>query len=240
MTYQAPVISLQQASIDQQEATILHDINLEIFKGEFVYLIGRTGSGKSSLLRCMYGDLELSSGTGKVANFDLVALDWKTIPFLRRKLGIIFQDFHLLMDRSVGDNLRFALDVTGWEDKNAINVKVEEVLTNVGMIHKIDAMPFRLSGGEQQRVAIARALLNEPEIVIADEPTGNLDPVTSEEIFNLLWNINQETQTTFLIGTHDFYTIEKYPGRIIKTFEGTIVEQGTSDISLGTSDQPFI
>lgn len=238
--YQAPVIELKNASIEQQEALILSDVNLEIFKGEFVYLIGRTGSGKSSLLRCMYGDLDLAAGSGKVADFDLNALDWKSIPFLRRKLGIIFQDFHLLMDRSVIDNLKFALEVTGWDDKNAIDIKVEEVLANVGMLHKSDAMPYRLSGGEQQRVAIARALLNEPEIVIADEPTGNLDPVTSEEIFNLLWNINQETQTTFLIGTHDFYTIEKYPGRIIKTFEGTIMEQNTRDISMGANDQPFI
>jgi len=238
--YQAPVIELVDAAIAQQDTIILKEVNLEIFKGEFVYLIGRTGSGKSSLLRCMYGDLELSKGTGKVANFDLRTLDWKSIPFLRRKLGIIFQDFHLLMDRSVGENLKFALEVTGWEDKAAIAVKVEEVLANVGMLHKKDAMPYRLSGGEQQRVAIARALLNEPEIVIADEPTGNLDPVTSEEIFNLLWNINQETQTTFLIGTHDFYTIEKYPGRIIKTYEGTILEQDTRDISMGANDQPFI
>ncbi len=238
--YQAPVIELVDAAIAQQDTIILKEVNLEIFKGEFVYLIGRTGSGKSSLLRCMYGDLELSKGTGKVANFDLRTLDWKSIPFLRRKLGIIFQDFHLLMDRSVGENLKFALEVTGWEDKAAIAIKVEEVLANVGMLHKKDAMPYRLSGGEQQRVAIARALLNEPEIVIADEPTGNLDPVTSEEIFNLLWNINQETQTTFLIGTHDFYTIEKYPGRIIKTYEGTILEQDTRDISMGANDQPFI
>jgi len=238
--YQAPVIELVNAAIDQQGVNILNNVNLEIFKGEFVYLIGRTGSGKSSLLRSMYGDLELSNGIGKVANFDLRTLDWKSIPFLRRKLGIIFQDFHLLMDRSVGDNLKFALEVTGWDNPVEVTAKVEEVLANVGMFHKLDAMPFRLSGGEQQRVAIARALLNEPEIVIADEPTGNLDPVTSEEIFNLLWNINQETQTTFLIGTHDFYTIEKYPGRIIKTFESTIVEQGTSDISLDTNDQPFI
>jgi len=214
---EVPLILLSNANIYQNDVCVLSKVNLTVKRGEFIYLIGKTGAGKSSLLKTLYGELPLGEGVGQVVGFELKKLDWKTVPFLRRKLGIVFQDFQLLMDRNVEENLAFALKVTNWKNATDIDKRITEVLEYVGMGKKRKEMPFRLSGGEQQRIAIARALLNHPELVLADEPTGNLDPETSEEIFQLLYDLNQHTNTTFVIGTHDYITIEKFPGRILRT-----------------------
>lgn len=218
------VICLQNADIYQKNNRILENVNLNIQEGEFVYLIGRTGTGKSSLLKTLYAELPLVKGTGKVVGFDLNALNWRTVPFLRRKLGIVFQDFQLLTDRNVDDNLRFALEATDWRNEEEINKRITNVLSSVGIAHKRYAMPYQLSGGEQQRVVIARALLNDPELILADEPTGNLDPQTSDDIIKLLYNINRQTQTTVLIGTHDMYTLSKYPARTLTCKDGLMLE----------------
>jgi len=217
-----PVVQLRNADIYQQKSLILNDVNLNISKGEYVYLVGKTGTGKTSLLKALYGDLEFKHGYGQVCGFDLQTLTWKSVPHLRRKLGIIFQDFQLLNDRNVEENLRFALQVTGWANKNDIEKRIDLVLTNVGMSSKRNEMPFKLSGGEQQRISIARALLNDPELIIADEPTGSLDPDTSSAIIKLLYKICMQTETAALIGTHDYKVIEDYPGRIIKCIGGSI------------------
>ncbi|MBK8442529.1 MAG: ATP-binding cassette domain-containing protein [Sphingobacteriales bacterium] len=210
------VVDLAGVDIFQKDRLILENVNLQIKKGEFVYLVGKTGTGKSSLLKTLYGDLSLRSGFGTVVGFDLKQLNWKTVPFLRRKLGIIFQDFHLLLDRNIEDNLKFALQVTGWRDAYEINRRIDIVLENVKMLHHRKAMPYEMSGGEQQRIAIARALLNDPLLILADEPTGNLDAETSEEIITLLKLICTETETSALIGSHDIYTISKFPSRILR------------------------
>ena len=188
-----------------------------------MYLIGSTGSGKSSLLKILYGDLDLLEGQGEVAGFDLRKLKLKQLPLLRRKLGIVFQDFQLLTDRTVDDNLSFVLKATGWKDKKQIKDRIAEVLRLVGLQTKHFKMPHELSGGEQQRVVIARALLNRPEVVLADEPTGNLDPSTSDDIMKLLFTINEETATTFIIATHDYSIIEKFPATILKCVNGRVV-----------------
>jgi len=219
------VVDLRNANIYQRNLLVLKRVSLAIEVGEFVYLIGKTGTGKSSLLRTLYGDLSLKDGVGAVADFDLTMLSWRNLPLLRRKLGIIFQDFQLLMDRNVEDNLRFALEVTGWKDKEGIEQRVDDVLTNVGMRHKRTAMPYALSGGEQQRIAIARSLLNDPVLILADEPTGNLDPETSEDIIGLLYQISVETDTADFVGTHDYYTIRKYPGRVLRCHDRVVSEQ---------------
>ncbi len=224
MNHPNTVVELHNVSIFQKEKLILKKVNLQIQKGEFVYLVGKTGTGKSSLLKTLYGAIPLKDGIGLVADFDLKKVDWKVIPFLRRKLGIVFQDFQLLMDRSIEDNLLFALDVTGWTNKQEMQQRIDIVLTNVGMQKKRKSMPYQLSGGEQQRVVIARALLNNPVLILADEPTGNLDPETSEDIISLLNMISQKTETAVFIGTHDYYTITKFPGRIIKCANGSIQE----------------
>lgn len=213
--------------IRQKDATVLTGVNLEIHSNEFVYLIGKTGSGKSSLLKTLYGELGLSDGTGSVADFDLNALRKKDIPNLRRSIGIVFQDFQLLTDRSVLQNLRFVMGASGWKDKAAMDKRAKEVLQLVGVEQKIDSMPFALSGGEQQRVAIARALINDPKLILADEPTGNLDPETSEEIMRLLLAILKEKQTAILMATHDMSMVEKYPGRILRVENGTVREVNT-------------
>ncbi len=218
------VVELYNADIYQKDTLILKGVNLQINKGEFAYLIGKTGTGKSSLLKTLYAAIPLQSGIGKVADLDLSKLTWKTIPFLRRKIGIIFQDFQLLMDRNVESNLRFALEVTGWKDKKAIQQQIDNVLTTVGMNHKRNSMPYKLSGGEQQRIVIARSFLNDPQLILADEPTGNLDPETSGEIIGLLNMISKETDTAIFIGTHDYYTIQKYPGRIFRCGNSQIKE----------------
>jgi cell division transport system ATP-binding protein len=193
----------------------LHGVNLAIGAQDFYYLIGRTGSGKSSLIKTLYGELPLQAGTGEVAGFDLKRLRTRQIPYLRRKLGIVFQDFHLLMDRNVQDNLLFVLRATGWRDRQQMQQRMEEVLERVGLKNKGFKRPHQLSGGEQQRVVIARALLNDPDIILADEPTGNLDPETSEEIMGLLTEINQRGKA-ILMATHNYSLIRKFPGPIVR------------------------
>ncbi len=216
------VIQLENADIYQKDSLILSEVNMHLLQGEFVYLTGKTGTGKTSLLKTLYGDLTLRKGYGEVVGFVLNQLDWRTVPYLRRKLGIVFQDFHLLTDRSVENNLRFVLEATDWRDEFEINERITNVLANVGIGHKRYAMPFELSGGEQQRVVIARALLNDPSLILADEPTGNLDPETSEDIIRLLKQISQETDTAVLIGTHDYYTIKKFPARTLSCINGRV------------------
>lgn len=215
------VIRLKNVDIYQQKHLVLSNVNLEIDKGEFIYLIGQSGSGKSSLLKIIYGDLYIANGEGLVAGFDLKTLRENDVPFLRRKLGIVFQDFHLLNDRTVEKNLEFALKATGWKDKNLIQNKIIDVLEKVGLRSKIHKMPHELSGGEQQRIVIARALLNDPEIILADEPTGNLDPATSEEIVLLLRDI-AASGTAVLMATHDYQIIRNMPSRIIRTSDGAL------------------
>jgi len=222
------VIRLEQAEIRQRENTILSDINLEVLSGEFIYLIGRTGSGKSSLLKVLYGELPLHSGSGQCCGFDLRVLKRKQVPLLRRKLGIVFQDFELLTDRTVHDNLEFVLRATGWTDRKAMESRMESVLELVQLEGKSHKMPFELSGGEQQRIAIARALLNTPHLILADEPTGNLDPQTSLEILNLLLAISQ-AGTTVVMASHDYATMQKFYSRILVCENGEVHE--TKDIS---------
>jgi len=220
---ESTVISLRNVDVFQQKHLVLSSVNLDITKGEFVFLIGQTGSGKSSLLKIIYGDLHIGNGDGLVAGFDLKNLAIKDVPFLRRKLGIVFQDFQLLTDRTIEKNLEFVLKATGWNDKVLIDERVKDVLEKVGLRSKIRKMPHELSGGEQQRVVIARALLNNPEIILADEPTGNLDPDTSEEIVMLLRQISLGG-TSVLMATHDYHIIRTFPSRIIKC-EGGIVHE---------------
>ncbi len=223
------IIDLNNCSIYQKEKLILSNVNLKIDKGEFVYLVGKTGTGKSSLLKTLYGDLALQKGIGFVAGYDLSEITWENVPYLRRHLGIIFQDFQLLMDRNVEENLRFALKATGWKKTDQIQRRIDVVLENVGMFDYKAAMPYQLSGGEQQRVSIARALLNDPILILADEPTGNLDPETSLEIIRLLHMICSKTETAAFIGTHDYDIIRKYRGRVVKCFEGKIIDNARID-----------
>ncbi|WP_395808291.1 cell division ATP-binding protein FtsE [Daejeonella sp.] len=217
------VIKLDGVDIYQQKHLVLNNVNLQISPGEFVFLIGQTGSGKSSLLKVIYGELHIANGQGQVAGFDLKKITDKDIPFLRRKLGIVFQDFQLLTDRTIEQNLEFVLKATGWKDKNLISVRILDVLEKVGLRSKTKKMPHELSGGEQQRVVIARALLNDPELILADEPTGNLDPDTSEDIVTLLKQISQ-SGTAVLMASHDYHIIRTFPSRIIKC-EGGIIHQ---------------
>lgn len=217
------ILSLHNVSIFQEGKTILKDVNLDIKKGDFLYIIGKTGSGKSSLMKTLYADLPLTNGEATIVDYNLNGLNDKDIPFLRRKLGIVFQDFKLLPDRSVKANLEFVLKATGWVDAYEIQTKIEEVLEHVGLNNWANKMPHQLSGGEQQRVAIARALLNDPELIIADEPTGNLDPQTSIEVLELLRTINKEGKT-IIMATHDYAMLMKYPSKTLKCEDGTIFE----------------
>lgn len=209
------VLKLKKAAIYQRENLVLSDVNIDVYKGDFIYLIGKTGSGKSSFMKTLYGDIELTEGEGSVVDFDLRTLKQKDIPFLRRKLGIVFQDFKLLPDRSVFQNLYFVLKATGWIDKASMQERIFEVLDKVDMREKEKKMPHQLSGGEQQRVAIARALLNKPELILADEPTGNLDPQTSVEVMEVLRDLNKNGNT-ILMATHDYALILKYPSKTYK------------------------
>ena len=215
------VINIKNAAIFQHDKCILKDINFEIGEGEFVYLIGKTGSGKSSLLKTLYADLPAQEGDIDIAGFDLRKIKKRDIPMLRRKIGIVFQDFQLLYDRNVEDNLYFVLNATEWKDKDAMSKRIDEVLQQVGLPHKRKSMPHQLSGGEQQSVAIARALLNNPALILADEPTGNLDPETTNDIMDLLLDISAKGKT-ILMATHNYNLILKYPSRIIKCDERTV------------------
>ena len=220
------VIRLTNVDIFQQNQLVLSRVNFEVNKSELVYLIGQTGSGKSSLLKVLYGDLHIKTGEGVVAGYNLKKLTTTEVPFLRRKIGIVFQDFQLLTDRSVEKNLEFVLRATGWTNEIEISARIREVLDKVGLRSKIAKMPHELSGGEQQRVVIARALLNNPEVILADEPTGHLDPETSEEIAQLLHQISQ-TGTAVVLATHDYHIIRTHPARILNCDNGQVQEKAT-------------
>ena len=217
------VLKLEKASIFQDKNLILNEVDVNVKKGEFVYLIGKTGSGKSSLLKTLYGDLELTQGKGQIVGFDLTDLKDKNIPFLRRKLGIVFQDFKLRNELTIENNMGFVLRATGWKDKTKIKQKIEEVLSKVNMQKKGHKFPYELSGGEQQRVAIARALLNDPELILADEPTGNLDPQTSIEVMEVLQDLNSKGNT-ILMATHDYGLLLKYPSKTLKCENNKVFE----------------
>ncbi len=219
------IVRFSGAEIRQQNnATVLANINLAIHEGEFTYLIGKTGSGKSSLLKTIYGALPLQIGSGEVAGMDLMTLNRHNIPLLRRKLGIVFQDFSLLTDRTVDQNLQFVLRATNWTDTSAMEQRIQEVLHGVGLLVKRHAMPFELSGGEQQRIVIARALLNRPSLLLADEPTGNLDPETSDDILVLMRNLAREHNTAVLCATHDYRILQNFPARIIRILNGRLID----------------
>ena len=221
------IVELSNVNIYQGSSLVLGNVNISVEKGEFVYLVGKTGTGKSSLLKTMYGDLELTEGEGWVAGHNLKELTWKTVPFLRRNIGVVFQDFQLLTDRNVNENLKFVLKATGWKDEKLMDEKISDVLDKVNLKTKGFKMPFELSGGEQQRIDIARALLNSPKLILADEPTGNLDPETSDEIMQLLFHICKDYDTCIVMATHDYMVINKFPARTIKTENGKVLDNAS-------------
>lgn len=224
------IIFLNNAKIVQKSFMVLNNVNLNIQRGRFCYLIGKTGSGKSSLLKVLYGHLPLKEGTGNVAGYKLETLRAGDIPNLRRKLGIVFQDFQLLTDRNVEKNLKFVLEATGWTEKHKVDERIDEVLSSVGMKTKKHKMPHQLSGGEQQRIAIARALLNHPQLILADEPTGNLDPETSNDIMTLLKRVAQENNCAVVMATHDYHMIQNFPGEAIKCEDGIVSVMNTAEL----------
>lgn len=225
------VVNLRGVNIYQGKNLILKDVNFTVNKGEFVYLVGKTGTGKSSLLKTLYGELTLTEGSAEVVGFDLRQMDWKKVPFLRRTLGVVFQDFQLLTDRNVHENLEFVLKATGWKDKKLMEEQINDVLDKVGLKSKAFKMPYEMSGGEQQRVDIARALLNNPKLILADEPTGNLDPETSDEIMQLLIQIAKDYGTAIIMATHDFIVINRYPSRMLKTEMNKLLDTANPQVA---------
>jgi cell division transport system ATP-binding protein len=226
-----PLISFKGADILNGEATVIYGFDVDIYPGDFVYIVGKVGTGKTSIIRTMIAENPLHKGKGMVCGYDLVNMKEKDIPYLRRRMGVVFQDFQLLMDRSVEENLRFVLRATGWKSESQMTKRINEVLTAVGMDRKIHKMPHQLSGGEQQRIAIARSLLNEPEVIIADEPTGNLDNETADGIMKLLTGINKEKGTAIVMVTHNRQIFEKYPGRVMVCKEETCHEQEVDEVT---------
>jgi cell division transport system ATP-binding protein len=226
-----PIISFSDADILNGEATVIYGLDMEIYPGDFVYIVGKVGTGKTSIIRTMIAENSLHKGQGTVCGYDLVDIREKDIPYLRRKMGVVFQDFQLLMDRSVEDNLRFVLEATGWKSAEQMSKRIREVLEAVGMERKMHKMPHQLSGGEQQRIAIARSLLNDPEVIIADEPTGNLDNETADGIMRLLTGINKEKGTAIVMVTHNRQIFEKYPGRVMVCKDETCHEQQVDEVT---------
>jgi cell division transport system ATP-binding protein len=221
------IIELRNVNIYQGDSQVLRDVNIVVNRGEFVYLVGKTGTGKSTLLKTLYGELPLREGEATVSGYNLRQLDWKKVPFLRRSLGVVFQDFQLLTDRNVNENLKFVLKATGWKDEKLMDEKIADVLDKVGLKSKGFKMPFEMSGGEQQRVDIARALLNSPKLILADEPTGNLDPETSDEIMQLLFHISRDYGTSIVMATHDYIVINKFPARMLRTEMGQVIDNAS-------------
>lgn len=226
------IITLQGATIMQEDNIVLRDISLTVAKGEMVYIIGRVGSGKSSLLKTLYGELPFNGIKGEVLGIDIASLKAKDLPTLRRKMGIVFQDFQLLSDRTVYDNLLFVLKATGWKNKADMDKRIREVLTQVDMVHKGYKMPYQLSGGEQQRIAIARALLNEPELILADEPTGNLDPDTTDQLMHLLTKINKESGKSIVMATHNYNVIRRFEARTLKCENSMLTDNEPETVEL--------
>jgi cell division transport system ATP-binding protein len=230
MEERAPLISFRNADIAGGDSTVIYDLNMDIYPGAFVYIVGKVGTGKTSIIRTIIAESKMKKGSGHVCGYRLDGLREKDIPFLRRKMGVVFQDFQLLMDRSVEENLLFVLKATGWKSEEQMNRRISEVLCAVGMERKAHKMPYQLSGGEQQRIAIARALLNDPEVIIADEPTGNLDNETADGIMKLLTGINKEKGTAIVMVTHNRQIFEKYQGRVMVCRDETCIEQKEEDV----------
>lgn len=228
MESNTPIISFKNADILNGEAKVIYDLNMDVYPGDFVYIVGKVGTGKTSIIRTIIAENPLETGTGEVCGYNLINIREKDIPYLRRKMGVVFQDFQLLMDRSVEQNLEFVLKATGWKNEGEMAARIKQVLEAVGMERKAHKMPHQLSGGEQQRIAIARSLLNDPQVIIADEPTGNLDNETAEGIMNLLSGINREKGTAIVMVTHNRQIFEKYPGRIMVCQNEHCLEQASS------------
>jgi cell division transport system ATP-binding protein len=229
MEDKTPIISFKEADIVNGEATVIYGLDMDVYPGDFVYIVGKVGTGKTSIIRTMIAENRPAKGSASACGYDLVNIKDKDIPFLRRKMGVVFQDFQLLMDRTVEDNLSFVLRATGWKSESEISARISYVLEAVGMERKSHKMPHQLSGGEQQRIAIARALLNDPKVIIADEPTGNLDNETADGIMKLLTTINREKGTAVVMVTHNRQIFEKYPGRVMVCKDETCTEQESTD-----------